>query len=55
VFLEAWRMIKVLLNETHKLVELDFNIPHDFEESPENYQVMLETDLDPTLIKKWGW
>lgn len=52
---EAWRMIGVLLEEAHEKLGLDFNIPQDCEESPENYQVLLETDMNPTLVEKWGW
>jgi hypothetical protein len=52
---EAWRMIGQLINEAHELLGLEFHIPTDCEDCPENYQVLLETDLDPKLAEKWGW
>ncbi len=44
-----------MMEEAHEILERDFNIPHDCEESPNNYLVMLETDFDPMLVKKMGW
>ncbi len=29
----------------------DCNIPHDLE----HHAVLLETDIDPSLVKKWDW
>lgn len=52
---EAWRMIGQLVTEAHDLLDLEFYVPIDCEELPEKYQVLLETDLNPKLIDKWGW
>lgn len=52
---EAWRMIGQLLTDAHNLLGMEFYVPTDCEKRPENYQVMLETDLDPSLVEKWGW
>ncbi|PHG79761.1 hypothetical protein [Bacillus wiedmannii] len=52
---EAWRIIGQLLIEAHNLFDLEFHVPVDCEENPENYQVLLETDLNPKLIEEWGW
>lgn len=52
---DAWRKIGEVVKEAHDLVGLEFHIPLDCEENPEEYQILLETDLNPKLIKKWGW
>ena len=52
---QAWRIIGQLIKEAHQLLGFEFNIPDDCEENPENYQVLLETDLNPKLVEIWGW
>jgi hypothetical protein len=52
---QAWRIIGQLITEAHQILDFEFNVPVDCEESPENYQVLLETDLNPKLAEIWGW
>lgn len=52
---QAWRIIGQLIKEAHEILNHDFYLPEGCEESPKNYQVLLETDLNPDLAKEWEW
>lgn len=50
-FLEVCEIIK----EAHKLLNYDYTIPTDCNKDLHRYRVLLETDINPELVKKWGW
>lgn len=50
-FLEICEIIK----EAHTLLDYDYVIPTDCNKDLNRYRVLLETDINPELVKKWGW
>lgn len=52
---QAWINIGDVVKDAHKKLGFNFVIPQDCKDKLSVHQVLLETDLDPSLIEKWDW
>lgn len=51
----AWSRIGKILSNAHTFFGFEQEPPKEHGHNFERAQILLETDLDPTLPKKWGW
>ena len=51
----AWREIGKFVSEAHKILQYEFKCPDFNIENLEEYTIILESDIDPSLPEKWGW
>lgn len=52
---DALTRVGRVLQEAHSRLGLWMLMPYDCYDEPTAHTVLLETDLDPSLPKKWGW
>jgi hypothetical protein len=52
---KAWVTLGDLVGEAHDLMNTDFKFTDRCHINIEDYQIITETDLDPSLVYKWGW
>lgn len=52
---KAWENIGDVVKDAHNKLGFEFEIPEDCKNELSKHQVLLETDLDPSLIEKWNW
>lgn len=51
----AWARIGRVVADGHSLLCASYEAPNEEAHRPENCNLMTETDLDPSLMDKWGW
>lgn len=51
----AWSRIGSVVASAHKFCKFDFTPPQEHGHDVEKINVLLESDVDSTLPKKWGW
>ena len=51
----AWSRIGNVVASAHKLAGAYFEPPPEETHDLETATVLLESDVDPSLLKKWGW
>lgn len=51
----AWSRIGIIISNAHEFCKFKLDPPKEHSHDIDNASVMLESDVDPTLPKKWGW
>lgn len=51
----AFLAICEIIKEAHNFFDYDYTIPTDCNRDLRRYRVLLETDINPQLVKEWGW
>lgn len=52
---KAWKTLGIVVGEAHKIMGFDFKFTDICHKNYPDYQIMTETDLNPKLLRKWGW
>lgn len=52
---EAWVKIGSVVSAAHAFIGLEWNSPPPHGHDPGVVDLLTETDVDPTLVEKWGW
>jgi hypothetical protein len=51
----AWVRISAVMTATHRFMHWECAVPTGHHHTPDKCNLLTETDINPTLVEKWGW